>query len=95
MIGRDIARQINEPSTRWGFSAQVNSRRIYAMVTTQKNIQLVWSETEDVMRRLFEIWDRFGTEEVRMGNVADMTEKVRPSQHSQDPVPVLNTHRPK
>lgn len=42
----------------------------------EKNIQLVWSETEDIMRRLFDIWDQTGEDEIRVGSVPDMTEKL-------------------
>ncbi|KAF8707480.1 cytochrome P450, partial [Rhizoctonia solani] len=42
----------------------------------EKNIRLVWSETEDIMRRLFRIWDRRGCKEVHIDNVSDMTETL-------------------
>ncbi|QRW18784.1 cytochrome P450 family protein [Rhizoctonia solani] len=42
----------------------------------EKNIRLVWSETEDIMRRLFRIWDRRGCKEVHIDNVSDVTETL-------------------
>ncbi|CCO31225.1 hypothetical protein BN14_05262 [Rhizoctonia solani AG-1 IB] len=42
----------------------------------ERNIRLVWSETEDIMRRLFKIWDSPGGKEVRIDNVSDMTETL-------------------
>ncbi|KAJ1305795.1 hypothetical protein OPQ81_010525 [Rhizoctonia solani] len=42
----------------------------------EKNIRMVWSETETIMDNLFEIWDKLGTNEVRIGDVPDMTEML-------------------
>ncbi|CAE6422648.1 unnamed protein product [Rhizoctonia solani] len=42
----------------------------------EKNIRLVWSETEDIMQRLFKIWDSSDNKEVRIDNVPDMTEML-------------------
>ncbi|KAF8760869.1 cytochrome P450 [Rhizoctonia solani] len=42
----------------------------------EKNIRLVWSETEDIMRSLFKIWDNQGHKEVRVENATDVTETL-------------------
>ncbi|CAE6480258.1 unnamed protein product [Rhizoctonia solani] len=42
----------------------------------EKNIRMVWSETETIMNNLFEIWDKLDTNEVRIGDVPDMTEML-------------------
>ncbi|CAE6474193.1 unnamed protein product [Rhizoctonia solani] len=42
----------------------------------EKNIRMVWSETEGVMNRLFKIWDKLDTREIRVGDVPDLTEML-------------------
>ncbi|CAE6434477.1 unnamed protein product [Rhizoctonia solani] len=42
----------------------------------EKNIRMVWSETESVMNGLFEVWDKLDTNEIRIGDVPDMTEML-------------------
>ncbi|EUC54929.1 cytochrome P450 family protein [Rhizoctonia solani AG-3 Rhs1AP] len=36
----------------------------------EKNIRMVWSETETIMNNLFEIWDKLDSTEVRIGDLA-------------------------
>ncbi|KAB5592842.1 Cytochrome P450 family protein [Ceratobasidium theobromae] len=36
----------------------------------EKNIQLVWAETEDIMKHLFEIWDQQGADETCVDDLA-------------------------
>ncbi|CAE6467474.1 unnamed protein product, partial [Rhizoctonia solani] len=49
-------------------------RRETQRAFNEKNIRMVWSETEGVMNSLFEVWDKLNTTEVRISDVPDMTE---------------------
>ncbi|QRW25090.1 cytochrome P450 family protein [Rhizoctonia solani] len=51
-------------------------RRETQRAFNEKNIRMVWSETEGVMNSLFEVWDKLNTTEVRISDVPDMTEML-------------------
>ncbi|KAG9120876.1 hypothetical protein FRC07_003408 [Ceratobasidium sp. 392] len=51
-------------------------RRIVQLAFTDKNLQLVWSETEHVIEKLFELWDEQQGREVHISNAADITKKI-------------------
>ncbi|KAG9125254.1 hypothetical protein FRC07_008381 [Ceratobasidium sp. 392] len=49
-------------------------RRINRKAFTERNIQLVWSETTTIMKDLFSMWDEKQGEEVRIQQITDVTE---------------------
>ncbi|KAG9073570.1 hypothetical protein FS749_014986 [Ceratobasidium sp. UAMH 11750] len=51
-------------------------RRIVQQAFTEKNVQLVWSETELVIEKLFKLWDEQQGPEVRIPHVVDITKKI-------------------
>ncbi|KAG8704825.1 hypothetical protein FRC09_003308, partial [Ceratobasidium sp. 395] len=51
-------------------------RRIIQQAFTEKNLQLVWTETVLVIEKLFELWDEQHGQEVRISNAADITKKL-------------------
>ncbi|KAG8744768.1 hypothetical protein FRC12_014737 [Ceratobasidium sp. 428] len=51
-------------------------RRIIQQAFTEKNLQLVWTETVLVIEKLFELWDEQYGQEVRISNAADVTKKL-------------------
>ncbi|KAF8745888.1 cytochrome P450, partial [Rhizoctonia solani] len=69
---RETQRAFNEAR----IFASRNEKVINQVFTLQKNIRMVWSETEGVMNSLFEVWDKLNTTEVRISDVPDMTEML-------------------